>query len=556
MGKYAIGIDFGTLSGRALLVDIHTGEEAAISTLEYGHAVMDQKLPCGKRLGPGWALQHPQDYIDVLKYTIPDVLQKSGAAAKDVVGIGVDFTACTMLPVKKDGTPLCFLKKYEDDPNAWAKLWKHHAAQDKANKINETAAQRGEKWLERYGGKTSSEWLFAKIWQVLDESPGLYGDTDYFIEAGDWIVWQLTGVQKRSACQAGYKALWHKRDGYPSKEFFAALDKRLENVTEKLAAEVLPLGSRAGGVTETMSALTGLAEGTPVAIGVIDAHVCVPAVKITEPGKMLAILGTSACYLLLGNEEKPASGICGYVEDGIMPGFIGYEAGQVCVGDLFEWFVKNCVPCEYAENAKKQGTGIHAHLQELAGRFRPGESGLIALDWWNGNRSVLVDADLSGMILGLTLRTKPEEIYRALAEATAFGARKIIENFENSGLPVGEIVAAGGIAEKSPFIMQIFADVTKKPVAISGSAQGPALGAAIFGAVAAGPEGGGHPDAAHAAQMMGKLNDIVYRPIAKNAAVYDRLYKEYETLHQYFGEGMNGVMKRLKKMNCIRGVDD
>lgn len=552
MSKYTIGIDYGTLSGRALLVNVNTGEEVAISTLNYSHAIMDEQLPCGTKLGMDWALQYPQDYIDVLEYTIPDVLRQSGIDAKDIVGIGVDFTACTVLPVQKDGTPLCLLKKYEDNPHAYVKLWKHHAAQDKAHKMNEIAEKKDEKWLARYGGKTSSEWMFAKLWQILDESPELYGETDFFIEAADWIVWQLTGVQKRSACTAGYKAMWHKKDGYPSRDFFAALDKRLANVVEeKLSTDVAPLGTRAGGISKRMAELTGLAEGTAVAVGVIDAHVCMPAVKITNAGKMLAIMGTSTCHMLLGDKEKLVPGICGYVEDGIMPGFIGYEAGQACVGDHFDWFVKNCVPHEYIEIAKKLNQNIHVYLQTLADRLKPGESGLLALDWWNGNRSVLVDADLTGMILGMTLQTKPEEIYRALVEATAFGTRVIVENFEDYGVPVNEFYAAGGIAEKSPFIMQIYADIIKKPVHISGSAQGPALGASIFGAVAAGKEKGGYDSVFEAAEKMGKLKEIVYLPNEYASKVYDELYLEYIKLHDYFGRKHNDVMKKLKQIKNL-----
>ena len=547
MSKYSIGIDYGTLSGRALLVDVGNGEEIATCVFEYPHAVMDTELPKGKKLGVDWALQHPKDYIDVLAKTVPEVIHSSGISPKDIVGVGVDFTACTVLPVKRDGTPLCFFEKYKSEPNAYVKLWKHHAAQDKANRINKTAEERDEKWLARYGGKISSEWLFAKLWQILDETPDVYKDMDYFIEATDWIVWQMTGIQTRNACTAGYKAIWHKHEGYPSKKFFAALDPRLENVVEdKLSCEISPLGRAAGRITKEMAALTGLKEGTAVAVGNVDAHVCVPAVKISTAAKMLAIMGTSTCHMLLGKTEQMVPGICGFVEDGIMPGFIGYEAGQSCVGDHFAWLVDNCVPQLYFEDAKKRGMGIHAYLQELAALLTPGESGLLALDWWNGNRSILVDADLTGLMLGITLATKPEEMYRALVEATAFGTRVIIQNFEDQGIPVDEFYAAGGIAEKSPFMMQLYADIIRKPIRISGSAQGPALGSAIFGAVAAGSRKGGYDSVLEAAEKMGKLKDAVYIPDEKAAVVYDRLFKEYIRLHDYFGRGENDVMKRLK----------
>ncbi len=549
MGKYSIGVDFGTLSGRAVMVDVQTGEELASSTFEYPHAVMDEALPDGTPLGPDWALEDPQDYLDVFSHTIPDVLAQTHVSPDDVIGIGVDFTACTVLPVKLDGTPLCFLEQFKSNPHAYVKLWKHHAAQDKANKLNEIAEARGEKWLSRYGGKISSEWAIPKLWQILDEAPDVYDAMDCFVEATDWVIWQLTGKKTRNSCTAGYKAIWHKRDGYPSDEFFKALDPRLEHVVdEKLSRTIKTLGSKAGEITEEAARLTGLRVGTAVAVGNVDAHVCVPAVKIDGPGKMLAIMGTSTCHMLLGTEEKQVPGMCGVVEDGILPGFYGYEAGQSCVGDHFAWFIENCLTAEYVADAKTKGINIHKYLRQKAEKLRPGESGLVALDWWNGNRSVLVDVDLTGVILGMTLLTKPEEIYRALIEATAYGTRTIIEAFRNSGVPVNEFYAAGGIAEKDPMTMQIYADIINMPIKISGSSQGPALGSAIFGAVAAGKDRGGYDSIFEAGSVMGKLKDTIYTPIPENAAIYDKLFAEYKKLHDYFGRGANDVMKRLKNI--------
>lgn len=549
MSKYSIGIDYGSLSGRAVLVEIGTGKELASSVYDYPHAVMDTELPDGTRLGVDWALQDPQDYIDVLEHTIPDVLKQAGVDAADVVGVGTDFTACTVLPVKKDGTPLCFLPEFRHNPHAYVKLWKHHAAQDKANALNEIAEKMGESWLARYGGKISSEWEFPKLWQVLSEAPEVYEAMDYFVEAADWIIWQLTGMQTRNSCTAGYKGIWSKREGYPSKEFFKALDPRMENVIEeKMGCPVTPLGRKAGEVTEAMARLTGLRAGTAVAIGNVDAHVTIPAVKIDAEGKMLGIMGTSTCHVLLGKTEKNVPGMCGVVEDGIMPGFFGYEAGQSCVGDHFAWFVQNCVPASYEEAAAKAGKNIHAYLTELAEKLQPGESGLVALDWWNGNRSVLVDVDLTGLMIGLTLQTKPEEMYRALIEATAYGTRKIIETFKQNGVPIHEFYASGGISQKNPMAMQIYADVINLPVRIAGSSQGPALGSAIFGAVAAGRKNGGYDDVFQAAREMGNLRDVVYAPEPGAAAVYDKLYAEYDLLHDYFGRGANDAMKRLKAL--------
>ncbi len=549
MSKYAIGVDFGTLSGRSVLINVENGNEIATSILDYSHGVMDHQLPDGTTLKVDWALQHPDDYLDVFAKTIPDVINKAGISADDIIGVGIDFTACTVMPVTADGTPLCKLKEFSSEPNSWIKLWKHHAAQPEANRLNEIAEGRDEGFLKRYGGKISSEWLLPKVWQTLNEAPEVYKKADRFIEAADWVVWQLTGNEKRNTCTAGYKAIWHKHEGYPGSDFLASLDPGLKDLVEKkLASDLYPVGTKAGEITSDAAKLTGLKEGTAMAVANVDAHVSVPAVGITTPGKMLMIMGTSTCHMVLGEKEKTVPGMCGVVEDGIIEGFYGYEAGQSCVGDHFHWFVDNCVPAAYTGEASKKGIDIHQLLTEKASMLKPGESGLIALDWWNGNRSVLVDVDLTGMLLGATLSTKPEEIYRALVEATAFGTRIIIDTFHENGVPVDELYAAGGIAEKNPMIMQIYADVTNRKIKISGSPQAPALGSAMFGAVAAGAERGGYNSIMDAAKVMGKVKEEEYVPNSDNVEVYDKLYSEYKILHDYFGRGENDVMKRLKEI--------
>ncbi len=557
MTKYSIGVDFGTESGRAVLVDVSDGREIASAVQTYANGVIDEKLPeSSVRLEPEWALQDPNDYIEVFKTTIPAVLRQSGVSAADVIGLGIDFTACTMLPVKADGTPLCFLPEWRANPHAWVKLWKHHAAQPEANKINEVARATRQAWLDRYGGKISSEWFFSKTLQILDEAPEVYQAADRLIEGADWVIWQLTGEEKRNSCTAGYKALWSKREGYPPDSYFAALDPRLEHVVdEKLARIIYPIGSRAGGLTAQAAAWTGLMPGTAVAVANVDAHVSVPAVTVTEPGRMVMIMGTSICHMVLGEEEHIVPGMCGYVEDGIIPGLFGYEAGQSGVGDIFAWFVDHGVPAEYQQEAQARQIDIHRLLEEKAARQKPGEHGLLALDWWNGNRSVLVDVDLSGLLIGATLATKAEDIYRALIEATAFGTRVIIEAFEKNGVPVYELVACGGLPEKNKLLMQIYADVTGREFKISASSQAPALGSAMFGAVAAGKAAGGYDTILSAAQHMAHLKEETYRPIPENQAVYNRLYAEYVRLHDYFGRGENNVMKRLKKIRDeVRGV--
>ncbi|MHB9037207.1 MAG: ribulokinase [Armatimonadota bacterium] len=546
--KYSIGIDFGTLSARALLVEVETGNEVATSVYEYSNAVIDETLPTsGEKLPPDWALQDPRDYLTALETTVPAVLKDSGVSPDDVIGLGVDFTACTMLPIDANGDPLCFDTKWEKNPHAWVKLWKHHAAQPEANKINETAEKLGYDFLKRYGGKISSEWFFAKALQILDEAPDVYSAADRFIEATDWVNLQLTGVETRNACTAGYKAMWEKAGGFPSNEYFKALDPRFEHVVdEKMSRDIMPMGQKAGELTENMAAKMGLKPGVAVAVANVDAHVAVPAATVTKEGVMVAIMGTSTCHMVLGKEPKIVEGMCGYVEDGILPGFFGFEAGQSCVGDHFAWFVDNCCPASYKEEAKERGISVHELLTEKAARLKPGQSGLLALDWWNGNRSVLVDVDLTGMILGMNLNTKPEEIYRALIEATAYGANIIIDAFDSNGVAVNEIVACGGLAEKNGMLMQIYADVTNREWKIAASPQTCALGSAMWGAVAAGKTRGGYDTISDAAANMARIKDKTFKPIPENHAIYMKLFAEYKKLHDYFGRGENNVMKTLK----------
>jgi L-ribulokinase len=558
MAKYAIGVDFGTESGRALLVDVADGREVATAVHGYANGVIDERLPAdagGLRLPPDWALQDPNDYIEVFKRAVPAVLKESGVSADDVIGLGIDFTACTMLPVKADGAPLCLLPEWRGNPHAWIKLWKHHAAQPEADRINATARALGERWLDRYGGKISSEWFFSKTLQILDEAPEVYAAADRLIEAADWVIWQLTGRETRNSCTAGYKGLWSKREGFPSNAYFAALDGRLENVVdEKLSRDIAPLGGKAGGLTAEAAKWTGLEPGTAVAVANVDAHVAVPAATVVEPGRMVIIMGTSNCHMVLGTEERIVPGMCGYVEDGIIPGFFGYEAGQSCVGDHFAWFTENCVPGAYEREAEQHGISVHELLEERAAALKPGESGLLALDWWNGNRSVLVDVDLTGMLLGATLATRPEEIYRALIEATAYGTRMIIETFAANGVPVHEIVATGGLPDRNKLLMQIYADVTGRPIKVAGTHQSGALGSAMHGAVAAGKAAGGYDTIVEAAKQMAHLRADAYTPNPAAKAIYDRLYAEYATLHDYFGRGANDVMKRLKALKAeMRG---
>ncbi|MCJ1710304.1 ribulokinase [Clavibacter michiganensis subsp. phaseoli] len=542
--SYVIGVDYGTLSGRAVVVRVSDGVELGSGVLDYPHAVMDDTLAAtGAQLPPEWALQVPSDYVDVLKQAVPAAIREAGIDPARVIGIGTDFTACTMVPTLADGTPLNEVEGYADRPHAYVKLWKHHAAQSHADRINALAEERGEQWLARYGGLISSEWEFAKGLQLLEEDPELYGLMEHWVEAADWIVWQLTGSYVRNACTAGYKGIL--QDGeYPTREFLGALNPDFASFAEdKVAHEIGQLGSAAGALSAEAAAWTGLPEGIAVAVGNVDAHVTAPVARAVEPGQMVAIMGTSTCHVMNSDVLTEVPGMCGVVDGGIVSGLYGYEAGQSGVGDIFAWYVKNQVPARYAEEAAAAGKSVHQHLTDLAADQPVGGHGLVALDWHSGNRSVLVDHELSGLVVGTTLTTRTEEVYRALLEATAFGTRKIVETFAASGVPVTEFIVAGGLL-KNAFLMQAYSDILRLPISVITSEQGPALGSAIHAAVAA----GAYPDVRVAGDAMGKVERGRYQPSEERALAYDRLYEEYSTLHDYFGRGANDVMKRLKSL--------
>ena len=548
MAKFAIGLDFGTESGRALVVDVATGREVASAVHRYGDGVIADKLPGTTiKLEPDTALQNPNDYVETLKRAVPEAMKQAGARAEDVIGIGIDFTACTILPTRADSAPLCNLREWKNNPHAWVKLWKHHAAQPEADHINAVARERREPWLEIYGGKISSEWLHSKTLQILNDAPEIYQAADKIVEAGDWLVWQMTGVLKRNACAAGYKGLWVKGLGYPSNDFLRALDPRLDEMNgTKLAGEIVPPGVRVGALTTQAARVMNLRPGIAVAAATIDAHAAVPGAGVTEPGRMVLILGTSTCHMILDHAKHLVPGISGVVEDGILPGLFGYEAGQAGVGDIFEWFVEHGVPAEYQTRAAERSISLYQLLEEDAALLKPGASGLLALDWWNGCRTPLVDATLSGVLVGATLGTRAPEIFRALIEATAFGTQIIIETFEQNGVAVQELVACGGLAERNKLLLQIYADVTGREFKEAGSGQASALGAAMFGAYAAGRAAGGFDSLTDAAKAMAQTKAVSRKPIAAHRAPYEKLFAEYRTLHAYFGRGANDVMKRLR----------
>ena len=474
--SYVVGVDYGTLSGRAVVVRVSDGAELGTAVSEYRHAVMDTTLASsGATLPPDWALQDPDDYVDVLKSAVPEAVQLAGVDPSLIVGIAADFTACTMVPTLADGTPLSTLPEFADRPHAYVKLWRHHAAQPQADRINALAAERDETWLPRYGGLISSEWEFAKGLELLEGDREIYDRMEHWVEAADWIVWKLAGAYVRNACTAGYKAIY--QDGrYPSTDFLAALNPDFADFVEaKVVATIGQLGSAAGTLTAEAARWTGLPEGIAVAVGNVDAHVTAPAAQAVAPGQMLAIMGTSTCHVMNSDEVAEVPGMCGVVDGGIMAGLWGYEAGQSGVGDIFAWYVANQVPATVLAAADRAGASVHQYLSDLTRNDPIGSHGLVALDWHSGNRSVLVDHELSGLVLGVTLSTRPEQVYRALLEATAFGTRTIVEAFVRSGVTVTEFIVAGGLL-KNPVLMQIYSDVLRLPISTIGSDQGPALG--------------------------------------------------------------------------------
>lgn len=548
--KYTIGIDYGTETARAVMVDVSNGKLAASSVYKYTHGVITDKLPNSDvELDPDFALQHPKDYINALKRTVPKLLRESQVDAEQIIGVGTAFTGSTILPTTNDGKPLALIEDYQDYPQAWPKHLKHRAAQDKANRITQLAVERFETFLDRYGGQINAEWFFPKLWEIFDNSSSVYNAADRIIEASDWIVWQLTGVETRNLCAAGYKALWSKSEGFPLETFFAAMDPDLANVIdEKMKREITPLGEQVGELTEEAAKWLKLKPGIPVATGILDDHAAVPAATVVEPGKMAIILGTSFVHMILSNKEYRVPGMCGMVEDGIIPGLISYEAGQAGGGDQFAWFMQNAIPSEYEKEAHTRNITLYQLMEEKAAKLEPAESGLIALDWWNGNRSILVDGDLTGLILGYSLATKPEEIYRALLEATIFGTRKIFETFIASGVPINEIIVTGGGLTKNDLLMYILANVTSMEIKLAECPYTSALGAAMYASVAAGLDKGGYETIQDASNNMAHLQKKTYIPNNNDKKTYNRLYSEYTLLHDYFGYGHNNTMKRLKNL--------
>ncbi len=532
---YTIGIDFGTESGRALLLDVQSGEELAVSVVQYPNGVIDRELPgTGEQLPPDYALQDPDDWVTVIETAVPAVLAQAGVGGEDVVGLGVDFTSCTVLPTDADGTPLCTQPRWRGRRHAWPKLWKHHAAQPIADRLNAVALERGENFLARYGGRISSEWYFPKLIELWLEDREVHDAAHAFLEATDWIVWWLTGVEMRQTCTAGYKAMWSPEEGLPAVEFFEAAYPGFSRPAEKLGTSFVPLGTRAGTLRHAVAQRVGLPASVSVAVGNVDSFVSVPGAGVEQPGTFVMVIGTSICDMVVHPQEVRLPGITGVLRDGILPGMYGYEAGQAAVGDMLAWFVETV----------GAAAGGYEELESAAAKLGPGQTGLVALDWWNGNRTILADADLTGAIFGLTLQSTSAEIYRALLESIAFGNRRIMDNFEEHGLKIDQIVACGGIAEKSPLTMQLVADTSGRTVHVPASGEIPARGAALFAAVAAGV----FDDIAAAVAATAPKTARSYVPNPAARPVHDAVYAIYRDLYELLGRSRVEPLHDLKRI--------
>jgi len=518
----ALGLDFGTERVRAVLVDV-LGCERGVAVADYPHGQIVDSLPGSTRkLPPHYALQHPVDWIQSATTAVRSALRKAKATAEQVVGIGVAFTSCTMLSATRDGTPLCQLPGFAGAPLAWPKLWKHHAAQAQTERMNRVARERGESFLARYGGTIGLEWFFPKMLETLEQAPDIYDAADVWLEAGDWLVWQLVGgaadTLPRSTCQAGYKGLWSAADGYPSSDYLGAVNPRFANVVhDKMPGRLLAPGTSAGGLTDAMAMRLGLLAGTPVSAAVIDAHAGVPGAGAADPGTLVMVMGTSSCHMLNSDAGPDVPGVAGVVRDGILPGYFGYETGQAAVGDAFDWL------------RRLSGLRDLGALGRLAGSIPAGADGVRCVDWFNGCRTPLMDGSLRGAFTGLALHHSAGHLYRALVEATACGVRWIVDLLRDGGVPVRRLVATGGLPHHNPLFVQIYADVLGEAITLHPSRHGPALGAAILGALAA--SAFSTPgDAIRAMATPRPDVGAVFEPNPSHRDVYDALYREYRRL--------------------------
>lgn len=549
MEKYAFGYDFGTDSCRLVCVNIESGEIVSEEELRYPHGVITGYLPDTTiRLGTDTCLQDPADYVDVLVSLSQITLERTGIAPEKILCIGTDFTNCTVVPMQSNGRAMCENPIYRDNPHAWVKLWKHHAAEYCAEEIEKYALERWPRIVD-YGNTVSSEWLFPKVLQILREDEEIYKLTDTYIEACDWIVFQMTGKLVRNSACLGVNAFYNEEEGgFPDRTFFRDIDSRMEYIIEeKIKGEIKPVGSAAGTLLPEMAQKMGLSEKTIVAVGHGDSEVAACGAGVVEDGSMLIVMGTSTCQQMMHKRKKAFKGLCAVVKDGMIPGMYAYESGQSAVGDIFKWFSQNAVSKELLEEANRRNLDMLKLLDEKAEKLNVGENGIVCLDWLNGNRSILMNYSLTGLSMGMTLETKPWEIYRGYVEATAFGCRMIIDSYRDAGISVRKIIATGGLTQKSKFVAQVYADILGVDVHVPQMRNMSAVGSAVCAAVALGKEQGGYENFASATSAMIHTDEIVYCADLKRHEIYNELYTIYCELYSYFG-GKTDLMMRLKKI--------
>jgi len=555
MNRYVLGFDFGTLSCRGVVLNVETGELCVTAEDAYRRGVITGKLPeADISLPDEWCLQDPDDWLFSMRKICGDMLDRAGVNPDQVIGLGVDFTSCTLLPVKKDGTVLCQIPAFRDDPNAWPKLWKHHGAQNQAERLENYAAVNTD-WLKDYfGNSVSSEWAYPKMLQVLEESPKAYEAADYFIEGMDYIPMLLTGEVTRNNGVLGVNFFYIEGRGFPDDSFAAGVNPSFRNVVkEKLGGRILKPGELVGTVKPEMARFLGVSEKTVVSVGNSDGAIAGCGAGVNESGSMMLVVGTSTCHQMMYDRYVPFDGICSIAADGMVPGLYGYESGQPATGDLFSWFAKNCAPESVTQQASCRGMSVLDYLNDEAQKLLPGECGLVTIDWLSGNRSILSNYDLSGAMIGLTLETTPVDMYRSLVEANVYGTRMIIENYELHGVHIDRIYAIGGISRKCPWIMQMIADVLRSDIIVPQFDNVPAYGAAATAAVAAYQAGieYGCRDFNETAKRLIPKETIVYHPDLSKSVMYDEVYEQYRVLHDYFGLDST-FMKKVKEIKVNR----
>ena len=540
---YSIGLDYGTESCRGMLLDLKTKEIVDMYEMAYPNGVVTKYLN-NKPLKEKLVLQHPEDYEIAIIQCVRALLNNTGIEGEKITGIGIGFTSCTMLPVTADFTPLCYDDTFKEEPHAYAKLWKSHSAEVEASRITE--ALQNHPFIDRYGGIISSEWLLPKVLETIHDAPNVFERTVYFMEAGDWLVSTLTGQLRRSSCMAGYKGNWQNNEGYLDSKILKGIHPKLENIyRHKLAGEVQAAGKLAGYLTDQWASKLGLTTETKISISIIDAHAAVVGAGVSETNEMLIVVGTSSCHLMLTNEQVLIPGISGVVKDGIYEDLYAYEAGQVAVGDIFSHFVKEQVPSYVIEEAKFEGKNTFELLTEQMSALKVGQSGIVALDWHNGNRTPYVNPNLSAVIVGETIYTEPHEKFRALIESTAFGTKRIVGLFEEQGIEIERIILTGGIPRKNNELVQIYADVLQKELVVIEQDHIPALGAAILGAAVA-----LDLPLIEAVKIYQPTNKRQYQPNAEVKVAYETLYDCYKELSKYFAQQSNilNVLNRLKSL--------